>query len=336
MLCIRTFAEAIRLKMSKTSRIKDFDTDTVVTKDGSLVRVFYPLLLNAVIYKAKADGEDGLPDISAKMATELKNGTGDKPEVHPKIKEIAARNGTRRFVGNFFAANLIPNIINDTLEIVVDAIDAIVQADKSLGSRKAKSLKEARKRNDPADFLARVMLLAITVGTNKISSEPNAKLISEAQQLDLMTPPEEIAPTEMPYVSKCMEAYGSAARLMEFSIELIGGFPRFGRHFRRQRKDFYIAESVRRNTRDVYGESEPDHFNALMGDVYSGIIDRYEEDYDDGLQRMSAVLQKATETSVGATWLNERYEGVIGNTKKGVCHILANDNIIKSWVKTDE
>ena len=51
---------------------------------------------------------------------------------------------------------------------------------------------------------------------------------------------------------------------------------------------------------------------------------------------MNAVLQKATETSVGATWLSERYEGRINNAKKGVCHVLANDDTIKSWVDPDE
>jgi hypothetical protein len=334
-LCIRTFAEAIRPKMSKTSKIRDFDTDTMTTENGGLVRVFYPLLLNAVIYKAKGDGEEGLPDISAKMATELKNGNGDKPEVHPKIKEIAARDETRRLVGDFFAVNIIPNIINDALEIVVDSVDAIVQSDKSLGNHKAKALREASKRNNPADFLARAFLLAITVGTNKVVVETAVKPTREGQQLDVMTPPEEVALIEMMYVTKCMEAYGSAAHLTEFSEELLPDYPNYRRHFSRQRKDFYIAESVRRNTRDVYEESEPDHFNALMKDVHSGIIEKYEEDYDDGYKRMSAVLQKATETGIGATWLNERYEGVINDTKKGVCHILANEDTIKSWVEID-
>lgn len=332
-LCIRTFAEAIRPKMSKTSKIKDFDTNMTATGNGGLIGVFYPLLLNAVICNAKACGEEGLPDVSAKMATELKKGGS---EVHPKIKEIAAREETRRLVGDFFAVNLIPNVVNDALEIVVDAVDAIVQADKSLGIHKAKTLKEAGKRSNPADFLARVLLLAITVGTNKVLTEQTAKSKAESNRLDVMTPPEEVAPDEMPYVSKCMEAYGSAAHLTEFSAELIVDYPHYNRHFSRQRKDFYIAESVRRNTRDVYGESEPDHFDALVNDVYSGVIDKYEEEYDDGLQRMSAVLQKATETSVGAAWLGERYEGIIGDTKKGVCHILANEDTIKSWVGTDE
>jgi hypothetical protein len=331
-LCIRTFAEAIRIKMSKASTIRDYDTSYKTTDDGSLIRVFYPLLLNAVIYKARADEEAGLPDISSKMATELKKG---KVEVHPKIKEIAERDETRLAVADFFAENLLPNIVNDALSIVIDAVDAIVQADISLGQRKQRALKEASKRN-PADYLARVLLLAIMVGTNKIAPEPAPKPADESHPLNLTPPPEEIAPIEILYVKKCMEAYGSSAHLAEFSKELFPQFRSLEKHFKRQRKDFYIAESVRRNTRDVYGESEPDHFDALKNDIYSGIIDKYEEEHDDGLKRMSAVLQKATETSVGATWLNERYEGVIGDTKKGVCHILANDDTIKSWVNIDE
>jgi hypothetical protein len=61
--------------MSKVANIKNFDTETMTAADdGGLVGVFYPLLLNAVIHKAKADGELGLPDISVKMASEFKNG----------------------------------------------------------------------------------------------------------------------------------------------------------------------------------------------------------------------------------------------------------------------
>jgi len=332
-LCIRTFAEAIRTKMSKNSKIERFGTAYKATENGSLVSVFYVLLLNAVVYKAIADGEAGVPDISAKMASELKNGNS---EVHPKIKEIAERDETRLIVANYFEKYLIPNIVKDALSIVVDAVDAIVQADKALGKHKPKTLKEASKRSSPADYLARVFLIAVTVGTNKKTIEPKPKPADENQPLNLTSPPDEVAPIEMLYVKKCMEAYGSAANMMEFSKELFPQFKAYEKHFKRQRKDFYIAESVRRNTRDVYGEAEPDHFNALKKDIYSGIVDKYEEEYDDGLKRMSAVLQKATETGVGATWLNERYECVIGDTKKGVCHILANEDTIKSWVVVDE
>ena len=59
----------------------------------------------------------------------------------------------------------------------------------------------------------------------------------------------------------------------------------------------------------------------------------YRKRYDNGYDRLIAVLEKITNTTVDLSTLNQ-IRNLIGNMeKKGICHILVNDGTIKSWVR---
>jgi hypothetical protein len=169
-LCFRTFCEVIRLRMNKKSRTKFFMADASGQGfDGTRDKNLYPLLLEAVVYIAKSNDEPDLPDVSAKMVSELKNGS---TEVHPKIIEVAQRKRAVKAVGEYLAADLIPNMTQTALAVALDGVGALVAGDALLGTALKKTLANARKNKTPADYLAEVLISAITLGKNKIEAQP--------------------------------------------------------------------------------------------------------------------------------------------------------------------
>ena len=198
-----------------------------------------------------------------------------------------------------------------------------------------------QKNKTPEDYLAEVWVLAVTRENETDKKTPvNNKALGATGENEgsiyehlpvVVTPPTEVKKMEVPYVTKLLEAYGSAENTDTFS-KSSPSFPKYQAHFGRQREDFYAAESVRLSARKMFGEADPDHFEALMKEVYNVIIEIYETDYDNGLLRLKAVLDKATGNDVSVYWLKRRTAWIGASQKKGVCHMLANVNTIKSWV----
>ncbi len=103
-------------------------------------------------------------------------------------------------------------------------------------------------------------------------------------------------------------------------------------YLKNQRRYFYHAERLRRGIRDVY-EDGNDQFDYLKEQTYEGVIEKYSEEFHDGYCRLQAVLSKATDLPLNQSVLAN---AVSHETRKGMCHVLANEGIIKSWVKEDD
>ena len=112
--------------------------------------------------------------------------------------------------------------------------------------------------------------------------------------------------------------------------------PSLRHNFAEQRKAYYSAESIQRSVREVFADGEK-QFDVLKSDAFDGISDTYYDDrHQSGYDRLLAVLDKITNTTLTKSSLLN-IAGLIGNLeKKGICHILVNDDVIKSWVNIDE
>jgi len=204
-------------------------------------------------------------------------------------------------------------------------------------------------KNTLAVFLADVFLHTLKIsnkdsqqkssGGGQTDSETATELTPDVNKkkrfssLHLLSPPSEVAPQEIPYVTELMAAYGDAEGIAEFSRETLILFPQYSDNFTRQRKDFYAAESVRRGLRDVYDETEPDQFEVLKDETYDGVVDVWEQDYRNGYLRLVQVLAQAVQIRVDRCWLIRDTDWIGNSQKKGVCHVLVNEGRIKGWVK---
>ncbi|MBQ9685252.1 MAG: hypothetical protein IJV41_01725 [Oscillospiraceae bacterium] len=151
-----------------------------------------------------------------------------------------------------------------------------------------------------------------------------------------LTPMSVLSSQELPYINALCEVYAEKLQ-RAITPDVIDTLPgNLRRFYADQRKAYYSAESVHRSVREVFAEGEA-QFSALKEDAYEGISTTYYDDrHQSGYERLQAVLEKITSTTLTKSALMN-IVGMIGNLeKKGICHMLVNDDVIKSWVNIDE
>ena len=160
---------------------------------------------------------------------------------------------------------------------------------------------------------------------------------TESIQLPVkLEPLSTLAPQELPYIYALCEVYAEKINQVVTPETIDTLTPNLHRHYAEQRKAYYSAESIQRSVREVFADGEK-QFDALIMDAYDGISDTYLDDrYQTGYERLMAVLDKITNITLSKSALTN-IVGLIGNLeKKGICHILVNDDVIRSWVNTNE
>lgn len=139
-------------------------------------------------------------------------------------------------------------------------------------------------------------------------------------------PPAEIDPVaETRYVSQLVAAYCERHPNEDIDSQSVASNPKVGGNFRRQRRDFYKAESLRMYARDSV---PPGTFNLLQEDIHSGVIDTAEDDSLDGMQRLRAVLALVGQLDLNRHRLITRSDI---DDRKGICHQLVNADRL-SWI----
>jgi hypothetical protein len=141
-------------------------------------------------------------------------------------------------------------------------------------------------------------------------------------------PPVELAAQESRYISQLYEAYSDKEKV-GVAADNIALYPKLRVHYDRQRELFFHAESLKNFARD----SVPDGtFESLQSEIHFGVVDTCDEDHDHGLDRMKAVVARAS-----AIQLTEN--GLIQVTKiqdrQGICHQLANEEKL-IWVVSND
>lgn len=148
-----------------------------------------------------------------------------------------------------------------------------------------------------------------------------------------MLVPKNVASIELKYIKALCDAYAQALGKKGVTEADIPTLPEpFPEDFSDQRKAYYSAESIEHSIRDTIDDGE-DEFAKLKKDAWDGIRMTYRSrKYANGYERLNAVLEKVTNTTLDLSVLSQ-IRGLIGNLEKmGICHILVNDGTISSWV----
>ena len=163
--------------------------------------------------------------------------------------------------------------------------------------------------------------------------EQHAKTSFHAARFGGGLPPREkvpappVAPTEKEsvYLRKLMDAYKDHLGSVVATRADLDADPAMREHYNRQRVLFYSAEALRNFARDRTPEGT---FDSFQDDVYHGVVDVYEAAHETGLARVKATVGRAAIIDVSGNAL----VGVAHVTdKQGVCHQLANDDVL-TWV----
>lgn len=94
--------------------------------------------------------------------------------------------------------------------------------------------------------------------------------------------------------------------------------PEFGVHLRNQRTRFFDSIAFDR----FYRDSTPEEYLTNFKDeIYHGVVDTYEDIYEDGLARLTRVMQQAA--ALQSSGILGKHAGP--QVKQGTCHQFAND-----------
>ena len=150
-----------------------------------------------------------------------------------------------------------------------------------------------------------------------------------------LKPYKNINEATLPYIHALCEVY-TERLAKEVTPKTTGELPeKLQRHLERQRQAYFDAKSIERSVRDAFVDGER-QFDALKDDAYDGIeMVYFDENHETGYDRLQEVLKKITSTELAKSNLINIKGFITNKTRKGVCHILVDDERIKSWVNTD-
>lgn len=192
-------------------------------------------------------------------------------------------------------------------------------------------------------FLSSAYLESLARGNKAESRDKRRKMGNlppfDATAYNSIEVPEDITPEESKYVRALLDAYGDAEGVESVELEFLNSHKKvkkYKRHFSRQRQDYFNADFVRHSTRASSGIGGDGPFNDLEIEIRDGIIDIYEDDFPHGLERLKRCLEQAALVPVARSWIKEDPEWLSVSVKKGVCHILVNEDILEGWVRHAE
>lgn len=288
--------------------------------------------------------------VKPKKVSALWNFTED---VHADVVSLAT---TEKVVAALPAAvqkQVVGFLVTAALDDLIENLRKLLTADKSIAESKRDDLLALADKERLADFLAAVYLYALTRSNKKITSgkaemEAGAELaltIDDVEKINeiyrrIPRPknievPNEPESDELTYIAELLAAYAEKAGVVVLSLEALAGYKQYRDDLRQRRKEYYAAETIRRGTREVFGETDPDQFGLLKDETYDGIFDVHSQEYKDGYERLLKVMAHVSSIQINKSPLSKLPEWIGNKEKKGVCHILVNDGVIR-WVVRDE
>jgi len=254
----------------------------------------------------------------------------------------------------YFEDKVLPELYTDKEQGILDSIIDLIHDDPAIQGDTLNHFDDLYNAGDSAAFLSESFLYAVK-GENGLFQRPPKKKKSKplAEVTDIeefenlmkqkypkpapMTPPAELADHELTYASELYAAYADAEGLPEMDRQMLDDpkYKKYNRSFNRQRKYYYMAETILEESRDTLNLKESECFDKAKEEVYDGVIDTCDRSYPDGFQRLLSVIDTA-----GGISLSQKIEKMLldwmgPGEKKGICHMLVNDKRIR-WVDEDD
>lgn len=314
-----------------------------VVEDGytPVARLLFFPLFNPMRDFAPCD-ETGLPfEIDNQNARAWGNGMESIPQT---VQTDAGKKETLDILIKYFTSKaLTSRIVYAKADEMFEAMVGLVQECDNLSDTKKKALLKYYTGYDSYEFLARVFQRAL-LENNKVApskkkkkaSDKEADSVAEFEKLvrrkkPVAKVPKQVQPTEIKYVMQLYAAYSDATgQPIEKASDL--DTLNYREDFEHHRKNYYKAELVCRETRDAVRPDEENPIEELKNEVEEGVYETRRKAYGDALHKVDAVMEQASKVPI-SSWVDDATFNWIGPAeKKGVCHILVNDERFK-WVE---
>jgi len=329
-LCFGTFAKTIQKAIQKpdgNQAVAELLLGLVVLTDASEPFTMLPKKVNALFHF--------------------------KEEVSAEISSLATSSKTISEMPERIKQKLIPFLKSGHIEDLKENIKLLINTDNDISPKKRTELLShiESETDNLTEFLSSVFLYSLNKPNKNILDKADTEIATELMIMDDiarlnaiyakiprpigLSVPNEPTDEELEYISQLLAAYAEAVGIDELSRSGLSSYPKYNDDLRQRRKEYYAAETVRRNTRDVFKESESDQFDLLKEEAYDGIFDVYSQDYKNGYERLLKVMSQVSAIQINKSSISKLPEWIGNKEKKGVCHILVNDGRI-SWVVRDE
>ena len=269
--------------------------------------------------------------------------------VSPRIAEATKNTGVCKFAQDYFASSLLEPILPQRENNVISRVINIIKTDPNIPDQTMKMFDELIESEDYPELYFQAFLYCLGSPNNQNKENKRKKKVKSDDvwacltELDSvmkkfpkpiqLTPPDELAEKEQEYSTQLLAAYSDDAD-EEITSENIYD-TKYSSHYKRQKHDFYSAESVRRAVLEAFAEDE-DVFGDFKNEVYSLIIDEFEElQGEPPLAVVKATIKYAGNSNMSKSVLVHLPKWVGAEEKKGTCHMLVNDGRI-AWVEKDE
>jgi hypothetical protein len=305
------------------------------TSDEELVNLLYGFVWEpADLLNRKGD----VVYCDATTASRLRN---RKTNVASEIKDHCFDDAVVESLPASFQKSVVPRLQESKTDLLIEQLTGALRNSRCSAAFVEKACDMAV--SEPLSRFLAVCLQESLTWPNKIEAASTARkekpLPAGARKPydDPRSPeiPEDIKPSELPYVSALMDVYAEEDGVESLIPEDLDGNARRKRHFTRQREDYYNAEFVRRCMRDTYATEADDRFEDLENEAYTGVVEVYDRDYENGKARLSNVLDRAVTLDFAKCWIRRNTDWLGNSEKKGLCHVLVNDERIKGWCDAD-
>lgn len=253
------------------------------------------------------------------------------------IRAGASKEKVRDSIGAYFRKTIMKRIHAEKLQDLIVYLRRVIEEDRKIAEEKRSKLLFLSESDDKAEFLGRLFLYV--VAQDNVLKEVRLRTQEEIDQykrtpLKKLEVPAEVLEDERRYTDELLKLYGQLEGVDEFTEEDLERYPDDKENFDEQRAYYFLAEAVRRGTRDVYRDEV--QFAELKDETYEGVIEVWDDHYLNGMKRLKKVLSVAANTPVARCWLSRETAWIGNSQKKGVCHFLVNDGRLKGWIKDDD
>lgn len=250
-------------------------------------------------------------------------------------------------IGDYFSENIVDGLINQMKESEMYSAMLSLVRDSDLSGEQKQELLQCYEDGDRAEFLGRAFLYAVVGDNLKVDSEIEVQPVDEDIRIfkelikkshkkpTRIIPPDEIEDHELGYVKELYRVYQEETDEEYARPADLDAHPKLKKNFNRQRKDYYSAETIRRELRDTIRQDETEGFDILKDEMYDGVITTRDKDYDSSLLRLTAVMEHATEVPISNNLQDRLLDWVGPGEKKGVCHMLVNDGRM-TWMEDED
>lgn len=303
----------------------------------SLCRILYDAVLDSVPRDDVVTSETAVPDSKKASALFLR-----KSPVHNDVVSHKDDPDVLAGIDTHFEDNIVSKLESSKIDQLKSGLLTLIKQSDRPETTKDELIPLAENAS-LAEFLSRSYLESLARDNKGDSRDKRRKTLDippfDAEAYGSVEVPEEISPDESKYVRALLDAYGDAEGVESVELEFLNSHDKVRKyrgHFSRQRQDYFNADFVRHSTRassDMHGNGP---FTDLEKEIHDGIIDIYEDDFPHGLERLKRCLEQAALVPVARSWIKANPEWLSVSVKKGVCHILVNEDILEGWVRYAE